>query len=122
MFPHNNTDLHDYVNHDPIRIDNWFKAEIRLYYTKKNDNYMLEVNRLIGASSTFYDCFYNYIKDAFDEKNLVWMQRKNYVSLLDGIGPTEDHISHYLLDEYVCRDVCTYNGVPPEKPPLISRR
>jgi len=126
MFPHNinyNDDDYEYeFNRKRKHIEQWFQAEIRLYYTKKNNHYLLEVCKLTGDSISFYEFFYNPIKAAFCEKNLLWMQRKNYVSLLDGISPTSDPISHYLLDELVCRDVCTYNGVPPEKPPLISRR
>ena len=76
-----------------------------------------------GESVPFYDCFYNIIKAAFNEQNLLWMMRKNYVKLLDGIGPTEDDpITHYALDEFVCREICTYYGVPPENHPLMIRR
>jgi hypothetical protein len=107
IYPHN-LDYADDYNARPIKFDEWFKAEIRLYYSKKNDNYLLEVNRMTGASNPFYNCFYKYIKAAFNEKNLLWIMRRNYVDLLDGIGPTSDHITNYFLDELVCRDVCTY--------------
>jgi hypothetical protein len=120
-FPHN-LDYDDDYNDRPTSIVEWFKAEVRLYYSKKNNNYLLEVNRMTGSSKPFYACFYNYIKEAFDEKNLLWMLRKNYVSLLDGIGPTSDHITRYLLDELVCREICTYFGVPPENHLLMIRR
>jgi hypothetical protein len=78
---------------------------------------------MTGEAAPFYDCFYNHIKAAFCEKKLLWMMWKNYVKLLDGIvDPKEDHISNYALDEYVCREICTYYGGPHVNHPLISRR
>ena len=111
MFPHNinyNDDDYEYeFNRERKHIEQWFQAEIRLYYTKKNNHYLLEVCKLTGDSSAFYE-FYNHIKEAFCEKKLLWMQREHYVNLLDGIGPTKDHVSNYALDEYVCREICSF--------------
>ena len=121
-FPHNIICYTDNYYHRSPSIQHWFKAEIRLYYTKKDNHYLLEVNRLTGEALPFYDCFYNPIKAAFNEKNLLWMMRKNYVNLLDGIGPTEDHITHYALDELVCREICSYYEVPHVNHPLMIRR
>lgn len=110
MFPHNLNDLNYYDNPDSIFISDWFKAEIRLYYDNKNDHYLLEINRLKGERRTFYCCFYNYIKEVFNEKNLLWLMRKNYINLLEGIGRTQDHICHYLLDELICKEICSFQS------------
>jgi hypothetical protein len=73
MFPHNvnyNEDEYDYYHRSPS-FDDWFKAKIRLYYNKKENHYLLEVNRVTGEAAPFYDCFYNHIKAAFCEKKLL---------------------------------------------------
>lgn len=67
-FPHN---INDDDYHRSPSIEDWFKAEIRLYYSKKDNHYLLEVNRMTGEAVPFYDCFYNIIKAAFCEKNLL---------------------------------------------------
>ena len=61
-------------------------------------------------------CLYSDIRDALSERNLFWEPRKTYVSLFDGVLQAmqdlelefPDHISKYLLNPWICREVCTY--------------
>ena len=113
-FPHNinNYDDNNHYYYTPPTLSDWCKIEIRLYYSKKNNIYLLEANRMCGESMPFYNFIWNPIKAVFKDKNLLWMMRKNYIKLLEGLGPTEDHVSHYVLDEYVCREICTFLALP----------
>jgi len=114
-FPHNIDFDYDELP-DPIipginklSFEYWFKMGIRLYYDKKKDCFILEINRLSGESFTFYNIF-NQIKKNI-KQDLNWLMRKNYISLLEGLDRKhgkETHIEHYLLDELICREICSY--------------
>jgi hypothetical protein len=85
--------------------------EIRLYYDneKEKDCFILEMNRLKGESFTFYN-IYNQLKHDI-KQSLNWLMRKNYINLLEGVDlkqGEENHIEHYLLDELICREICSY--------------
>jgi len=119
-FPHNYNDFYDYNDELPgpvmpginrLSLEYWFKMEIRLYYDneKEKDCFILEMNRLKGESFTFYN-IYNQLKHDI-KQSLNWLMRKNYINLLEGVDlkqGEENHIEHYLLDELICREICSY--------------
>jgi len=117
-FPHNYNDIYDYndVLPGPIipginrfSFEYWFKMGIRIYYDKEKDCFILEINRLKGESFTFYNIF-NQIKHEI-KQSINWLMRKNYINLLEGlkiIQGKETYIERYLLDELICREICSY--------------
>jgi len=43
--------------------------------------------------------------------NILWMTRKPYISLMEGVqikAGKEDHISKYLFNDLVSKEVCSY--------------
>lgn len=114
-FPHNIDNYEESYrcgfNEPIVSLDNWFKAEIRLYLSKKENCYFLEIVRLSGDGCSFYRHLFNILKEeVFDEKNLLWFMRANYVNLCEGIDKVKkpDHITHYLLNELICKEVCSF--------------
>jgi len=117
-FPHNYNDFYDYNDELPgpiipginkLSFEYWFKMEIRIYYDKEKDCFILEINRLKGESFTFYNIF-NQIKHKI-KQSINWLMRKNYINLLEGlkiIQGKETPIEHYLLDKLICREICSY--------------
>ena len=39
---------------------------------------------------------------------LCWLTRKSYIFLLESSTEINNDIADYLLDDYVCRDICNY--------------
>lgn len=116
-FPHNancddnfdDDDIYDMIkNFGNILLDDWFKAEVRLYYDKVSNCYQLEFNRLTGNSGSFYK-FFNIIKKAINVNNLLWIARKNYIEFFETISVINeyDHIVKYLSDENICKEICS---------------
>lgn len=91
-------------------FDYWFKMDLRIMFDPDKDCYLLDINRLSGESCTFYH-IYHQIKSNI-KHSLIWLMRKSYVSLLEGLEVEPDKeevpIERYLLDEYICRGICSY--------------
>jgi hypothetical protein len=117
-FPHNYNDFYDYNDELPgpiipginkLSFEYWFKMEIRIYYDKEKDYFILEFSRRSGESFTFYN-IYNQIKHDI-KHSITWLMRKNYINLLEGLDikqGKETYIERYLFDELICREICSY--------------
>jgi len=93
-----------------ISFNNWFTFEIRILYDSEFDNYILEIHRTRGETMAFYTYLSNPLKQYLND-NVLWTLRRHYINLLEGIQIVpykETSISSYLLDDYVCRDICSY--------------
>lgn len=105
----------------PAFRDEWFKMELRIYYSTKKECYMLEFNRLSGEAFSFYKIYRQIeaqIQSIFSESNVRWLMRKNYINLFEGTKEicSEDkkQISRYLLNDLLMREICTFIGVAEE--------
>ena len=95
--------------------DAWFKMELRIFYSSKNDCYILEFNRLCGEAYSFHKIYKKLkaeIETTFSKPYVLWLLRKNYIKLFEGSKfsrENENHITHYLLeDELLLREICSY--------------
>lgn len=123
MFPHiyddDDDDLIEFVNFptEKISLYNWFKMEISIMYDNKDDNYILEINRIRGEAFSFYE-FYNEFQTFINNLNILWLIRKNYINLLEGtnndnVDPNKKHINRFLFNEMICREICSFIGYQP---------
>lgn len=112
-FPHNIDDYEEFIDglyKNSVTMKNWFKAEIRLYLDQRENCYLVEINGYAcGEPISFYK-FFDIIRKVFNEKNLLWLMRKNYISLLEGIDQENkpNHITRYFLNELICKEVCSF--------------
>jgi hypothetical protein len=110
LFPHNIPmyhDNYDYPDSSPS-LSYWFKAKLQIYYDSDKDCYLLEPTHLSGETFSFYK-FLKKIKKIFNKKTFLWLMRKNYISVVEDMQPkTWDHITKYLLDDIICKEICSY--------------
>ena len=111
LLPHNMPNYDDYIydNLDSSpSLSCWFKMRIHINYDFSNNGYILQVIKLQGDTSTFYNV-YNKLKHALNEKNCLWFIRKNYISLKEDNTPkTNDRITDYLFNDLICKEICSY--------------
>lgn len=85
----------------------WSKSVFELLMDSE-ENLCLDGTRISGDRTSYYFIF-NQMKAALAEKNVRFESRRNYVSLLEGCSQGDtSHIERYLLNPYVCRDVCLH--------------
>ena len=85
----------------------WSKSVFELLMDSEG-NLCLDGTRISGDRTSYYFIF-NQMKAALADKNVRFESRRNYVSLLDGCSQGDtSHIERYLLNPYVCRDVCLH--------------
>ena len=123
MFPHllnfdDDADLIEFTNlpTQQISLNNWFKMQISIMYDDKHDNYLLEINRMRGEVCPFYK-FYHEFK-TFVNNSILWLTRKNYIKLFEGnnnenVEPNKKHITRFLFNEMICREICSFIGDQP---------
>ena len=119
-FPHlleNNDEESEYENEhylypQPRLYGGYSKFKIKLYQLYHDDKekcYVFELQKIKGETlSTYF--IYNHIKYEL-KKNLMWMQRKPYLSLFEGLqieSGREDHICKYLFNELIGKELCSY--------------
>ena len=96
--------------------------EISTKYKKKICNTITQIN--ITFDFKLNDCIFNLSSILFNVNNICsfiifnidkyYNSRKNYLDLCDGILPRtvplepHPHISRYLLDEIICKEICSY--------------
>jgi hypothetical protein len=113
-YPHNAINWNEYFEYHPfpppISLSGprlWGQYQIR-YFQDETTTFVEIVPMKYASRSTFSD-IYMEIRDVLNDQNLLWESRKAYVSLLEGISfDVHGSIPDYLLDEYVCRDICSY--------------
>ena len=115
-FPHNlDYDDDDYMDDDEFKnlytINKWCKMEICVIYDLFDDRFIIQTNRVKGDHSAFYFVSIRVKKAVNNNENILWLMRKNYVELFEGIqygNSREDHISKYLLNDLICKEVCSF--------------
>jgi hypothetical protein len=112
-FPHNRP-TYEYLFDDDLPgrgcgHGGYCQVEISLFYDEPSQNYFIGRKRLRGdsfsASILFGKIGYKF------NTNILWMTRKPYISLAEGLqikAGTEDHISKYLFNDLICKEVCSY--------------
>jgi len=112
-FPHNAPNYEhlydaDYLPEPCVR-GGYCQIEIALFYDEPSQLYFLARKRLCGDSfsaSTLFGTFgYEF------NTNILWLTRKPYIALTEGLqmkAGKEDHISKYLLNDLICKEVCSY--------------
>jgi hypothetical protein len=112
-FPHNAPNYEHLFDDDlpgPCCMHGGYcQIEIALFYNEPNQLYFLSRKLLCGdrfsASILFGKFGYEF------NTNILWMTRKPYISLAEGLqmkAGTEDHISKYLFNDLICKEVCSY--------------
>jgi hypothetical protein len=97
---------------EPVPIfDNpkWARIEIHLSYDEDKNTIVIIPNRLCGDNSAFH-LINRIIKHGLKDEHLInWLKRINYLMFVEGIEyDNKNPILHYLCDEYIARDICTY--------------
>ena len=109
-FPHNAPNYEHLYDADylpgPCVRGGYCQIEISLFYDEPSQLYFLARKRLCGdrfsASILFGKFGYEF------NTNILWMTRKPYISLAEGLqmkAGTEDHISKYLFNDLICKEV-----------------
>jgi hypothetical protein len=111
-FPHNTPNIEYLFDDDlpgPCMRGGYCQVEISLLYDEPSERYYLSRKRLRGdsfsASMLFGTIGYEF------NTNILWMTRNPYISLAEGLqmkAGKEDHISKYLLNDLICKEVCSY--------------
>ena len=65
--------------------------ERETFFTKKLQQYYIK---------NIYSELYNYVNN--------YLHRKSYLMLFEGCSEEKGHIVHYLLNEMVCREICSF--------------
>lgn len=113
-FPHNIDDYEDYMVEDDefknlYTINKWCKMEISVIYDLFGGMFIIQPSRIKGDHSSFYFVSLKVKESINNNKNILWLMRKNYVELFEGIQyDREDHITKYLFNELICKEVCSF--------------
>lgn len=122
LFPHNFADDDDddeiqdmpgpIIPGYPPSFNNWFTADICISYDPNIECYIVRFIRISGDGFSFTS-IYRKLHNVLNEKNILWLVRKNYIKLLEGLGEQyeETHITQYLLNDLICRDICSFMKV-----------
>jgi len=116
MFPHNKPNYEEmYYDYDysnlpmPTVRGGYCQIEISLHYDDEKECYVLDRKRLRGDR---FSVSYLFGTFGYEMKaNILWMTRNPYLSLAEGVqlkAGKEDHISKYLFNELICKEVCSY--------------
>jgi len=112
MFPHNRPNFEDMYDDNlpgPSIRGGYCQIEISLFYDESSQCYFLGRKRLRGdgfSTSMLFGTI-GYELNA----NILWMTRKPYISLMEGVqikAGKEDHISKYLFNDLISKEVCSY--------------
>lgn len=87
----------------------WCEGYINLLYNEQNDVIVIEINKTIGHTNTYY-YIKKVLKDVLKDKKLYnWAKRRNYLMLLEGTPDyLENKITRYLFDELICREISSF--------------
>jgi len=112
-FPHNAPN-YEYLFEDdylpgPCMRGGYCQIEIALFYDELNKCYFFGRKRLRGDSFSASILFGTF---GYEFKtNILWLTRKSYIALAEGLqmkAGKEDHISKYLLNDLICKEVCSF--------------
>lgn len=108
----------DFIPRQPfVSFENWFKMELRIYYSTEKDCYILEFNRMAGDAISFnkiYRQIKSQIESTLNTPTVLWLMRKNYINLFEGSQFSkndENQITRYLLNDILLREICSYISV-----------
>ena len=119
-FPHNKIDWAEYFQYEELPRPSFGGPRLwgqnKICYFQDEKFIYIHIVSMQFATRSSQVCLYSDIRDALSERNLFWEPRKTYVSLFDGVLQAmqdlelefPDHISKYLLNPWICREVCTY--------------
>jgi hypothetical protein len=107
-FPHNFHD-NEPIDYEDEEQPKWFKGIISLSYHIEKQEIVVGFNRLTGNSRGFYH-IKNILKHLLDNKNILWLQRKHYLMLIEGTeyNIVDDVTLKFLFDPMVSREICSY--------------
>ena len=97
----------------PVFITQWYRKNycnfhIAIFKNGSYPNYIVELNRLRGNCNLSSPIWVE-LKEHIIREETCGEKRSNYLALLIGVSYTEtSHISHYLLNELVAREICEY--------------
>jgi hypothetical protein len=106
-FPHNNNYDNDELPPPPFNLK-WMHMNILLSYDEEKNTILVEFNRLIGESTSYYFVA-NIIEHALKEIAFVnWIKRAAYLMFTEGIEYNpKNPILKYLCDDMVKREICS---------------
>lgn len=117
-FPHNldnYDDDDDYMDDDEFKnlytINKWCKMEICVIYDWFDNTFIIQPNRVKGDHSSFYFVSIKVKNAVNNNENVLWLMRKNYVELFEGIqyeNNIQDHVSKYLFNDLICKELCSF--------------
>ena len=112
-FPHNKEDVIEFDMNNlpgpPIMPRSWCLLDINILFNQPHapDSIILEFFRMSGDRNTKH-YIYRYVKGRLEQELQVIKPRLEYLSLMEGCKDAPGHITHYLFDYYMSRDVCSY--------------
>ena len=116
MFPHNAPEKDQ--DQDPMSsllpddsIRRWCMSTINLYEIMKDDGQTvisIDFTRFAGDRWTSF-WIYHEVASKF-EVELLWETRRNYMATFEGCLTADGSIAKYAFDEYVAREICTFDA------------
>ena len=109
--PHNFSYSDDYIPMPTSIFAPRLWSDTCIYYTRDaiTGSIVAEFERVLGDHKSA-----NFIRhtmtEALSTPNLLWRKRRAYISLLEGtnMDTNKSHITRYLLNFYVCYEVCQF--------------
>lgn len=89
----------------------------RIYENDFYPSYLIKfeyfLTKIICIEDNFYGVYPNEVLNIIDENEYNWMNRYNYIMFIEGINfklenILETHILHYLCNELLCKEICSY--------------
>jgi len=113
-FPHNAQEQEqyseDYLPPPPPMRRQWVLSLINILFNQPEapDGIIIEFSRTVGDHWTHH-WLYGYIGKRLQQE-FLWDSRREYLSLMDGCEypDANGHITRFLFDELVAREICTY--------------
>jgi hypothetical protein len=111
-FPHNAPNYEYLFDDDlpgPCMRGGYCQIEISLFYYEPSECYFFGRKRLRGDSFSASILFGTFGYEF--NTNILWLTRKPYIAMAEGVqmkAGKEDHISKYLFNDLICKEVCSY--------------
>ena len=88
----------------------WGKMECNLFRNITNDSFVIIITRLPKCCRTTFYYIREALRNNFNSKNIIFLERQSYLCLAEGLSNVNGHISNYLLNDMIVREVSSFIG------------